>query len=115
MSDAAIIKGFYSEAGPCLVTIDDQVLALPPIDRRVEFRHSPTGFQWSYQGSGPAELARALLIACLPDEKATRYPKCYQAYKREVIAGLPKSDFTMVSTDVIMWYERWKAERGSCA
>jgi hypothetical protein len=30
--------------------------------------HSPTGFSWGYGGSGPAELARAMLIDALGDE-----------------------------------------------
>jgi hypothetical protein len=28
-------------------------------------KHSPTGFEWGYEGSGPAELARCLLIDVL--------------------------------------------------
>jgi hypothetical protein len=30
-------------------------------------RHSPTGYTWGYAGSGPADLARSLLIAALGD------------------------------------------------
>lgn len=30
-------------------------------------RHSPTGFQWGYAGSGPAETARCLLLAAVDD------------------------------------------------
>lgn len=30
-------------------------------------KHSPTGFSWGYAGSGPAELARCLLIDALGD------------------------------------------------
>lgn len=30
-------------------------------------RHSPTGFNWGYLGSGPADLARCLLIDALGD------------------------------------------------
>lgn len=31
-------------------------------------RHSPDGFSWGYAGSGPADLARCLLIDALGDE-----------------------------------------------
>lgn len=31
-------------------------------------RHSPTGFEWGYGGSGPADLARSLLIDALGDQ-----------------------------------------------
>lgn len=43
-------------------------------------RHSPTGFAWGYAGSGPAELARSLLLAALDD------PRCLScAGGRQVI------------------------------
>jgi hypothetical protein len=37
-------------------------------------RHSPTGFSWGYAGSGPAALARSLLIHALGD--AASCPMC---------------------------------------
>jgi hypothetical protein len=40
-------------------------------------RHSPTGFSWGYSGSGPADLARSLLIAALGDDALC--PGCYGA------------------------------------
>jgi hypothetical protein len=44
-------------------------------------RHSPTGFEWGYDGSGPAQLAIAILIDAFPDKgkdwavKYQRHPK----------------------------------------
>jgi hypothetical protein len=35
-------------------------------------RHSPTGFAWGYGGSGPAELARCILIHALGDKGQCR-------------------------------------------
>jgi hypothetical protein len=37
-------------------------------------RHSPTGMSWGYGGSGPADLARSLLIAVLGD--GAKCPVC---------------------------------------
>lgn len=37
-------------------------------------KHSPTGMSWGYHGSGPADLARSLLIHALGD--AARCPAC---------------------------------------
>ena len=49
--------------------------------------HSPDGFQWGYGGSGPAQLALALLAdATGDDEFALRH---HQAFKFAVVAGLP--------------------------
>ena len=38
------------------------------LDPRLDLRnHSPTGFEWGYGGSGPAQLALALAASRLPD------------------------------------------------
>jgi hypothetical protein len=113
MSAARLIQGYYQPGGGCLVTIDGQVLGLPALEPGREARHSPDGFQWGYGGSGPAELARALLIACLPWNRMARHPRCYQAFKADVIARLPQRDFTLASTDVEAWYAVWAAEQGA--
>lgn len=49
--------------------------------------HSHDGFAWGYSGSGPAQLALAILLqAGVPEDIAmTRY----QDFKREIIAALP--------------------------
>ena len=41
-----------------------------PIDPRLDLRnHSPTGLEWSYVGSGPAQLALALAADVLGDDE----------------------------------------------
>lgn len=46
-------------------------------------RHSPDGFAWGYGGSGPAELARCLLIDVVEEEVAEGL---YQEFKWEFVA-----------------------------
>ena len=53
-------------------------------------RHSPTGFSWGYPGSGPAQLALAILLAYLPEHEALAL---YQDFKFKFIATLPEEDF----------------------
>lgn len=55
-----------TKMGP-VVTVDGE-----PLDLRLELRnHSPTGFDWGYCGSGPAQLALAILAHhCDSDEEA---------------------------------------------
>jgi hypothetical protein len=45
-----------------------------PLDPRLDLaNHSPTGFGWGYFGSGPSQLALAILADCLgDDERAVR-------------------------------------------
>jgi hypothetical protein len=45
--------------------------------------HSPTGFAWGYGGSGPADLARSILLDAAGIRVADMF---YQRFKREVVA-----------------------------
>jgi len=63
--------------------------------------HSPTGFAWGYEGSGPAQLALAILL------HFTGHPAWalahYQDFKRAIIAKLPRSDFQIETLTVRNW------------
>ena len=72
-----------------------------------EVNHSPTGFAWGYGGSGPAQLAYAILRDYgLPREVAFRL---YQDFKWGVIAKLPQDEPFVIGSDAI---EEWLRERG---
>jgi hypothetical protein len=89
------------------VTINGQPLGLPPL-RKDEARHSPTGFQFGYGGSGPAELARAILIACFPGDDIVRHPACYQQFKWDKIATIEGNLLELTNTEVGEWYQAWR-------
>ncbi|HVR09254.1 MAG TPA: DUF6166 domain-containing protein, partial [Thermoanaerobaculia bacterium] len=56
------------------------------LDPRLDLRnHSPTGFEWGYGGSGPAQLALALAASRLPDRLARI---TYQRLKGKLVAAL---------------------------
>ncbi|PWU19901.1 MAG: hypothetical protein C5B50_05575 [Verrucomicrobia bacterium] len=46
--------------------------------------HSPCGFEWGYEGSGPAQLALALMLDATGDERIAL--RNYQGFKRDVVA-----------------------------
>ena len=48
--------------------------------------HSPSGFEWGYGGSGPAQLALALLLDYTDDEEVALAE--YMAFKTEVVSQL---------------------------
>lgn len=102
-------------------------------------RHSPSGMSWGYAGSGPADLARSLLIDMLGDAAIcgtcggtgrerqawdiddVRCFPCsgegwrelpYQRFKFDVIAGLPES-WTLTSDEIGAWLDAHGAERGT--
>ena len=76
------------------VTVDGR--SLPP---RLDLRnHSPTGFGWGYAGSGPAQLALALLCDHLGDDDLAA--GLYHPFKRHVVARLSEGPWTLTSEDI---------------
>jgi hypothetical protein len=78
--------------------------------------HSPTGFEWGFSGSGPADLARCILLHHLgvtPSSRGEFYPPApdelpvrYQAFKSEVIARLaPDEPWALSSQQISTWIE----------
>jgi hypothetical protein len=81
--------------GPGLRLLDP-----PPSQKLVN--HSPDGFCWGYHGSGPAQLALALLLD-VTGSGATALTY-YQAFKREVVAGFGRS-WELTQAEVEAWLE----------
>jgi hypothetical protein len=61
---------------------------------------SPSGFETGYNGSGPAQLAIAILAHAYDDEFACEH---YQQFKREVVANLPEEGWTLRTSDLDAW------------
>jgi hypothetical protein len=57
--------------------------------------HSPTGFECGYEGSGPAQLALALLADALKDDALA--VQLHQDFKSRVIAGFPRDKNWVIS------------------
>lgn len=92
MQRSSIYKGVRGDR--CRVTVDGRLLQ-PRLDL---FRHSPTGYEWGYRGSGPAQLALAILAHHLGDDE--RAVKLHQEFKRTVIAGLSQDSWQMTTAEV---------------
>ena len=67
------------------VTVDGASLN-PRFDLK---RLSPAGFEWTYEGNGPAQLALALLADHLGDDG--RALALYESFMRAVVAELDNS------------------------
>lgn len=63
-------------------------------------RHSPTGIEWGYAGSGPADLARSILLGFTDEGTADRL---YQRFKAEVVAAVPRGGGVIRASDVRAW------------
>lgn len=62
--------------------------------------HSPTGFNWGYGGSGPAQLALAMLAEVAGDQVAERW---YQEFKFARIAGIIDSNWRITDAEIMAW------------
>jgi hypothetical protein len=101
---AILYEGRRYYGGP-LVFVDGGHLPL-----RLDLRnHSPTGFDWGYDGSGPAQLALAILADYLQDDRATL--TFYQDFKRSVIANLPPGDWQLSGRQIDEALAPLKADR----
>jgi hypothetical protein len=76
------------------VTVDGE-----PLNPRLDlWNHSQTGFEWGYAGSGPAQLALALLADCLGDEQEAL--EWHQDFKSAVVAGLLYAGWTLTEEEI---------------
>lgn len=71
--------------------------------------HSPDGFAWGYEGSGPAQLALALLADATGDDVLAMTH--YQTFKRRFVASLDKdSGWSATSEQILAAVEILKDE-----
>ncbi len=98
-----IYHGRLSPDGRCIVEVWDDVAGSGrSLDPCLWIRnHSPDGFEWGYGGSGPAQLALAILYDLYRDRDiAERY---YQRFKFLVV-GRFDSDTWLLTEFVIRAY-----------
>lgn len=99
MDETRVIRGEFASRR---VWINDREL-LPERSQRLR-NHSPDGFNWGYGGSGPAQLALALMLefCATPEEAQSRY----QEFKSDVIAKLPQANFDLCVSTIQEWIDR---------
>jgi len=101
-----MIKGISEERS---VYIDGEKLSTE--SSRELYDHAPDGgVLWGYSGSGPSQLALALLLHFGATENEAL--AWYQGFKQEVIAplhdaqtGQPLNEFEMADSRVVDWLE----------
>lgn len=81
--------------------------------------HSPTGFEWGYGGSGPAQLALALLLNYFEtfhkDGNVEAALYLYQRFKFAVVGKLPAEGWSMTTEDIRDFVDARAKEEGEPA
>jgi hypothetical protein len=99
--------GLRTDSGPAVWIEDGRVRRdLPHV-----VRHSPTGFNWGYGGSGPADLALSLLIDALGRRRKAQ--QLYQAFKWDIVARLPYTEWTLSRVDILAWVRQHESQEVS--
>jgi len=94
-------KMYTGRRGPqgCVVWAIDGNGERKPLNPRQELRnHSPTGFEWGYGGSGPAQLALAILAEHLGNDDAAL--NLYQDFKWTCIAQICSANWSLSSEEI---------------
>jgi len=72
-----------------------------PLRLRLDLdNHSPTGFEWGYPGSGPAQLALAILADALGNDR--RAVRLHQPFKARVIQHLDRNKRWMLTRHEVL-------------
>lgn len=75
-------------------------IPLSPSASLAHVMHSPDGFAWGYCGSGPSQLAFAILLEITGSPLLAR--TFYRQFTTEFVATWPRASFS-VSIDIDVW------------
>lgn len=90
-------RGVRKDAGTVVTVTKENVTS--KLDPRFDLRnHSPTGFEWGYGGSGPAQLSLAMLADCLGDDRMAQ--EFYQDFKFKVIGRFKGDEWTLTAKEI---------------
>ena len=93
-------QGTRGRNGTAAVTVQDTSVASRLDTRRKLRNHSPDGFEWGYVGSGPTQLALALLADHFGPGRERLATALYVDFKFAVVAGLPRDGWTLTTEQI---------------
>ncbi len=82
-----------------------------PLDPKFEWRNSsPTGFEWSYRGSGPRQLAHAILAHATGNRELVNLLSW--KFMRDFIELLPRPHWIITRDEVLAWIDQQRVVDG---
>jgi len=99
-----IYKGLRRAVGQVVVNVVEVKPGPTPVEKLYQLRHferhSQDGFEFGYGGSGPADLARSILIDLFGITIADAH---YMNFKWAFIAPLKENTFEIREEDINLW------------
>jgi hypothetical protein len=100
----------FDDGNSAAVFVSDDGKTMAPLPLRLDLvNHSPTGFAWGYSGSGPAQLALAILADWMGCDQAAR--ALHQRFKAAAIAGMTGKHWSLTDDDLVRILEKMSIER----
>lgn len=96
------IKGYFENKKVFIESKQWPIMYLSPRQSLRVYNHS-TEFNWGYSGSGPAQLALAILLEFTDKKTAITL---HQTFKSEIIAGLNGADDFVLTMNVTKWIRK---------
>lgn len=82
------------------INLDVMIYPLPLEGSQRIRNHSPEGFNWGYYGSGPAQLALAILLDATDSIRLAK--RCYQQFKTRFVSGWG-DQWVITSDEILTW------------
>lgn len=95
------IRLIRSDRGPHLAYINGERITADASQRIMN--HSPDGFEWGYGGSGPSQLALAILYHVTQNKNTSLM--LYHRFKEEFIATVSGDD-EEITVDIREWVKK---------
>ena len=92
-------QGTRGQNGIAIVTVQGSSPS-PLAARRKLRKHSPDGFEWGYAGSGPTQLALAILADHFGPGRERLATALYVDFKFAVVARLPRDGWTLTTEQI---------------
>jgi hypothetical protein len=102
-----VYRGIRPRLSAIVVTVNGHTL--DPKPSQAIWNYSPTGFNWGYSGSGPAQLALAILYDLTGDVEVA--VANYQEFKRQFVAGFG-DEWTLTEEEVTHWLSLSQTKAG---
>ena len=95
--------GIRDSDGTCHLYLKDSenLTKIPPDRSQAVYNHSPDGYEWGYGGSGPSQLALAIMLEVTNDDRKAL--SLYYDFKYDVIAGLADEEWILPLKQIERW------------
>ena len=95
--------GIRDGNGLCHLYLKDgeNLTKIPPDRSQAVYNHSPDGYEWGYSGSGPSQLALAIMLEITGNDR--RALTLYHEFKFAVVSGMPSDYWSLPVETVQKW------------